>query len=124
MKNWFNKAWVSKTLLTRRLILPVLAIALVLSFTTYEFAKPAFARAPIASPTATPLDDNSVGRIAFARSGNGNSGRPGDACGRKRCRHFSLQSGNGGWSITGYARRRSSDVRAILQSSDAAANPD
>ena len=32
------------------------------------------------------------GRIAFAGSGNGNSGRAGDASGRKRCRHFSLQS--------------------------------
>ncbi len=63
MKNWFTKACVSKTLLTRRLILPLLAVALVLSFTTYEFAKPAFARGPITSPTATPLDDNSVAAL-------------------------------------------------------------
>ena len=44
------KTWVSKTLLTRRLIAPVMAVALALSLTTYEFIKPAYARGPIASP--------------------------------------------------------------------------
>src|ERR1700719_1911596 len=57
------KTWVNKTLLTRRLILPVMAVALALSFTTYEFIKPAYAKGPVASPTATPLDDNSVGTL-------------------------------------------------------------
>src|ERR1700723_3690346 len=57
------KTWVNKTLLTRRLILPVMAVALALSFTTYEFIKPAYAKGPVASPTATPLDDNSIGAL-------------------------------------------------------------
>jgi len=34
-----------------------------LSFTTYEFNKPAYAKGPVASPTATPLDDNSVSAL-------------------------------------------------------------
>jgi len=57
------KTSVTKTLLTRRLIVPVVAVALALSLTTYEFIKPAYARGPVASPTATPLDDNSVGAL-------------------------------------------------------------
>jgi serine protease Do len=57
------KNWVNKTLLTRRLIVPAVALALALSFTTYEFTKPAFARGPVASPTATPLDDNTVSAL-------------------------------------------------------------
>ena len=57
------KSWVNKTILTRRLILPVVAIALALSLTTYEFIKPAYAKGPVASPTATPLDDNSVSAL-------------------------------------------------------------
>src|ERR1700734_1348104 len=57
------KTWVNKTLLTRRLIMPVMAVALALSFTTYEFIKPAYAKGPVASPTATPLDDNSVSAL-------------------------------------------------------------
>ncbi|MGA7696346.1 MAG: trypsin-like peptidase domain-containing protein, partial [Candidatus Sulfotelmatobacter sp.] len=56
------KTWVSKNLLTR-LIAPVIAIALAMSIATYEFNKPAFARGPVPSPTATPLDDNSVGAL-------------------------------------------------------------
>ena len=56
------KTWISKNLLTR-LIAPVMAIALAMSITTYEFNKPAFARGPVASPTATPLDDNSIGAL-------------------------------------------------------------
>jgi serine protease Do len=40
-----------------------MAIALAMSLATYEFAKPAFAKGPIASPTATPLDDNSIGAL-------------------------------------------------------------
>src|SRR6202046_4011007 len=56
-------AWVNQTLLTRRLIVPVMAVALALSFTTYEFIKPAYAKGPVASPTATPLDDNSIAAL-------------------------------------------------------------
>ncbi len=51
MKTWINKN------LTRRMIAPVMAIALAMSLATYEFAKPAFAKGPIAAPTAMPLDD-------------------------------------------------------------------
>jgi serine protease Do len=78
MKTWFNTKWSNKkwfnknlftknpltnTLLTRRLIAPVIAVALAMSFATYEFNKPAFARGPVAGPTATPLDDNSVSAL-------------------------------------------------------------
>src|SRR5271170_2724592 len=62
-KDSINKVWLSKTLLTRRLIVPVMAVALAVSFTAYEFIKPAYARGPVASPTATPLDDNSVAAL-------------------------------------------------------------
>jgi serine protease Do len=57
------KSWVNKTILTRRLMLPVVAIALALTLTTYEFIKPAYARGPVASPSAVPLDDNSVSAL-------------------------------------------------------------
>jgi serine protease Do len=57
MKTWINKN------LTRRMIAPVMAVALAMSLATYEFAKPAFAKGPIASPTAMPLDDNSIGAL-------------------------------------------------------------
>src|ERR1019366_8319570 len=57
------QTWLPKTLLTRRLIVPVMAVARALSFTTYEFIKPAYAKGPVASPTATPLDDNSIGAL-------------------------------------------------------------
>ena len=57
MRNWLNKN------LTRRLIAPVIAIALVLSFTTYELVKPDYARGAAVAPTATPLDDNSVSAL-------------------------------------------------------------
>jgi serine protease Do len=45
------------------MIAPVIAIALAMSLATYEFAKPAFAKGPIAAPTTTPLDDNSIGAL-------------------------------------------------------------
>jgi serine protease Do len=57
------RTWNIKKLLTRRLIAPALALALALSLATYEFSKPAFAKGPVASPTAMPLDDNSVGAL-------------------------------------------------------------
>ncbi|MGH9494719.1 MAG: trypsin-like peptidase domain-containing protein, partial [Candidatus Sulfotelmatobacter sp.] len=57
---WWNestKKWM------RRLVVPVLALATIGSFTTYEFAKPAPARAAEAAPSAAPLDVDSVGAI-------------------------------------------------------------
>jgi serine protease Do len=57
---WWNdstKKW------TRRLAMPVLALALAASLTTYEFAKPAAARAADAAPSAAPLDADSVGAL-------------------------------------------------------------
>ncbi|HEY1676499.1 MAG TPA: Do family serine endopeptidase [Candidatus Sulfotelmatobacter sp.] len=59
---WWNestKKWM------RRLALPVLALATIVSFTTYEVAKPASASAAAAavSPSAAPLDVDSVGAI-------------------------------------------------------------
>ena len=57
---WLNdrtKKW------ARRLAVPVLAVALAASFATYECIKPAAASAAMATPAATPLDDNSVGPL-------------------------------------------------------------
>ena len=57
---WWNestKKW------TRRLAVPVLALALVASFSTYEFAKPTAARAAEAAPAAAPLDVDSVSAL-------------------------------------------------------------
>ena len=47
----------------RRLIVPAMVVALAASFATYEFAKPASAKAAAAAPAATPLDDNSVSAL-------------------------------------------------------------
>ena len=47
----------------RRLIAPVIVVALAASFATYEFVKPASAKAAAVAPTATPLDDNSVSAL-------------------------------------------------------------
>ena len=57
---WWNdstKKW------TRRFAMPVLALALIASFTTYECIKPAAARAADAAPSAAPLDVNSVSAL-------------------------------------------------------------
>jgi serine protease Do len=57
---WWNentKKW------ARRLALPILAVAMAASFTTYEFAKPAAARASDASPAAAPIDIDSVSAL-------------------------------------------------------------
>jgi serine protease Do len=58
---WWNesmKTWM------RRLALPALALAAIVSFTTYEVAKPSAARAASAAPSeAAPLDMDSVGAI-------------------------------------------------------------
>jgi serine protease Do len=48
---------------TRQLAAPVLAIALVASFVTYEFVKPAAANAGNATPAAPPLDVDSVSAL-------------------------------------------------------------
>ena len=60
------KTWIQNHLnatLKRRLIAPVLAVALVGSLATYEVLKPGTAKADaVASPTAS-LDDNSVGAL-------------------------------------------------------------
>src|SRR5580698_10582544 len=47
----------------KRLAVPMLAIALVASFATREFAKPVAARAAAAAPSAAPLDADSVGAL-------------------------------------------------------------
>lgn len=57
MKTWITKKG------TRGLLAPVMAMALAMSLATYKFAKPAFAKGPIAAPTTTPLDDNSIGAL-------------------------------------------------------------
>ena len=62
LSNKLNNKW------TRRLAMPVLVVALAVSFTTYEFAKPAGAHAAGAAtasstPTAAPLDNDSVGAL-------------------------------------------------------------
>jgi serine protease Do len=57
------KTWFRNNLLTRRLIVPALAIVLALSFGGYEIIKPAYARGAAVSPTAEPLDPNSVSAL-------------------------------------------------------------
>jgi serine protease Do len=53
--------------ITRRLLVPVIAVGAILSMATYEFASPARAAAPAPSPApapaASPLDDNSVSAL-------------------------------------------------------------
>jgi serine protease Do len=48
---------------TKRLAAPLLALALITSFATYEFAKPTAAKAADAAPSAAPLDADSVGAL-------------------------------------------------------------
>ena len=52
-----------KAIWTRRLALPVLAVALAASFATYECVRPASARAAAAAPSAAPLDVDSVSSL-------------------------------------------------------------
>ena len=57
MQNW-------KTGVGRHLIIPILTIAMVGSFVTYDFMKAMPAKAAtMAAPTTTPLDDNNVGAL-------------------------------------------------------------
>jgi len=63
MKNWIANF---KDKLGRRLIVPVVAIAIVGSFVGYDFVKAMPAKAALAamaSPTTIPLDNNSVGAL-------------------------------------------------------------
>lgn len=61
MKSWMQN-W--KTGVGRHLIIPILTIAMVGSVVTYDFVKAMPAKAAaMASPTTTPLDDNSVGAL-------------------------------------------------------------
>jgi serine protease Do len=53
------KSW--KTILTRHLLVAVVAVVTVASLAAYEFAKPAIAA--VATPVVAPLDDNSVGAL-------------------------------------------------------------
>jgi len=55
------KSW--KTILTRPLLVGVVAMLTVASLATYEFASAKPARASAAAPAAVPLDDNSVGAL-------------------------------------------------------------
>jgi len=59
-RTWFNE---KKSKWIRRLAMPIMALALVASFVTYECVKPAAARASAAAPTAAPLDTDSVGAL-------------------------------------------------------------
>src|SRR5438094_8255306 len=52
-----------KSLMKRRLVVPVLALALTACFGTYELFKPAGANAASAAPAAAPLDDNTVSAL-------------------------------------------------------------
>jgi len=56
MNNWKNT-------IGRLAIAPVLAIGMVASLAAYHSAKPVVAKAAAATPTATPLDDNSVSAL-------------------------------------------------------------
>ncbi len=58
---WFQKHCSNKW--TKRLVAPLLALAVAASFTTYEFAKPTAARAAVATPAAAPLDPESVSAL-------------------------------------------------------------
>jgi serine protease Do len=61
MKSWMQN-W--KTGVGRRLIIPILTIAMVGSCVTYDFVKAMPAKAAaMAVPTTTPLDDNNIGAL-------------------------------------------------------------
>jgi serine protease Do len=62
MNPWKQNQKTKLTKLTKRLIVPVVAVAMAVSIGTYEFAKPAHAASEPA-PAATALDDNSVSAL-------------------------------------------------------------
>ena len=60
------KSWIAnfKSKLSRHLMVPIMTIAMVGSFVTYDFVKAMPAKAAaMAAPTTTPLDDNNVGAL-------------------------------------------------------------
>ncbi len=59
------KSWIAnlKNKLGLHLIVPILTLAVVGSFVTYDFVKAMPAKAAMAGPTTTALDDNSVGAL-------------------------------------------------------------
>src|SRR5580704_7682637 len=59
MKSWINYC---KAALNRRFLVPLAAVAMILSLTAYEFDRPASAAAAPAA-AAAPLDDNSVSAL-------------------------------------------------------------
>src|SRR5690242_7964259 len=61
MRSRIERTW--KKVISRRLVAPTLAIVMAGSLAAYQAAKPVDARAAVAAPTATPLDDNSVGAL-------------------------------------------------------------
>src|SRR5690242_7029269 len=61
MRSRIERTW--KKVISRRLVAPTLAIVMAGSLAAYQAAKPVDARAAVAVPTATPLDDNSVGAL-------------------------------------------------------------
>ena len=61
MTSWIRKTW--KTILTKRVAAPLIALALAASFTTYEVVKPLPATAAAPAPSAPSLDDNSVAAL-------------------------------------------------------------
>jgi serine protease Do len=60
MKTWVQQAWKH---LQGRVAASLVAAAMVISFTTYEIAKPATARAAAPAPATAPLDDHSVSAL-------------------------------------------------------------
>lgn len=61
LRMWFQES--SPTKLARRLAVPVIAVAIAISFATYEIATPAAARAAASAPAAAPLDPDSVSAL-------------------------------------------------------------
>lgn len=61
LRMWFQES--SPTKLARRLAVPVIAVAIAISFATYEIATPAAARAAASAPAAAPLDADSVSAL-------------------------------------------------------------
>src|SRR6266576_1944945 len=60
MKRWIQNY---KTKLSRRLIVPAIAVATAVSMAGYELAKPVSAAVAAPAPAAAALDDNSVGAL-------------------------------------------------------------
>ncbi len=60
MRSWIEK-W--KTIVSRRLLVPILTMAMAGSFVTYDFVKAMPAKAAVAVSTTTPLEDNNVGAL-------------------------------------------------------------